>query len=109
VTPESSPRIACTLAPGEMPRRGEEIRSLGRDGLRSVVRAERRVTLRFGAGPEIRRRVEEIAAAESRCCAFLGFTVADEDDATVLTIDAPEGGEPVMHELAGLFEAGLRS
>jgi hypothetical protein len=44
-------------------------------------------------------------AAESRCCAFLDFDVAGEEDATVLTIAAPAGAEPVMHELADLFAA----
>jgi hypothetical protein len=99
----TTPPIACTLDPAEMPQRGEEIRALGRDGLLAVDRDERRVMLRFRPGAAIRRRVESIVAAESRCCAFLDFTIADEEDATVLTIEAPDGGEPTMHELAGLF------
>jgi hypothetical protein len=99
----TTPPIACTLDPAEMPQRGDEIRALGRDGLLSVERAERTVSLRFRPDAAIRRRVESIAAAESRCCAFLDFKVTGEKDATVLTIEAPEGGEPTMHELAGLF------
>jgi hypothetical protein len=46
-------------------------------------------------------------AAESRCCAFLDFDVAGEEDSTVLTIAAPEGAEPTLHDLADLF-AGTR-
>lgn len=99
----TTPPIACTLDPAEMPQRGEEIRALGRDGLLAVERHERRVTLRFRPDAAIRLRVESIAAAESRCCAFLDFTITRAGDATVLTIEAPEGGEPAMHELAGLF------
>jgi hypothetical protein len=98
--------IACTLDATQMEARGEEIRALGRDGLRAVERGERTVTLRFRADPRIRGRVEGIVAAESRCCAFLDFTLADEEGTTVLTVAAPEGGEPMAHELADLFAAG---
>jgi hypothetical protein len=95
--------IACTLDPNQMQQRGVDIRALGRDGLQAVERGERRVTLRFRPDPAIRERVENLVAAESSCCAFLDFTLGDEEDATVVTIAAPEGGEPAMHELAELF------
>jgi hypothetical protein len=97
--------VACTLDPTLMPQRRDEIRALGRDGLEAVERGERHVTLRFRPGPAIRERLECIVAAESRCCAFLEFTLAEADEATVLTIAAPQGAEPALHELAGLFSA----
>jgi hypothetical protein len=97
--------IACTLDAAQMKVRGEDIRALGRDGLRAVERCERRVTLRFRPDPGIRERVESIVAAESRCCAFLDFTLAHEENATVLAIAAPEGGEATMRDLADLFAA----
>jgi hypothetical protein len=103
---ELTPPISCTLDPAEMPRRGDEIRALGRDGLEAFERGERQVSLRFRRDPAIRERVEGIVAAESRCCAFLDLTLADTDDATVLTIAAPEGGEATLHQLADLFAAG---
>lgn len=94
--------IACTLSPAEQPRRAEQIRAVGRDGL---IHAERggRAVLRFR--PEVRARVEEIVAAESACCAFLDFELAEEDDAIVLRIAAPEGAEPAAQLLADLFAA----
>jgi hypothetical protein len=102
---DNSPPVACSLDAAEMAQRGAEIRALGRDGLVSVERGERRVTLRFRPDTALRRRVEGIAAAESRCCGFLDFDLAVEEDATVLAIEAPEGGEPTLHELADLFAA----
>jgi hypothetical protein len=102
---EITPPIACTLDPAQMPQRGDEIRALGRDGLEAVERRERDVTLRFRPDPAIRERVEGIVAAESSCCAFLDFTLAATDDATMLTITAPEGAERAVHELADLFSA----
>jgi hypothetical protein len=103
---EITPPVACTLDPAQMPQRGDEIRALGRDGLVAVERGERHVTLRFRPDPAIRERVEDIVAAESSCCAFLDFTLAATDDATVLTIAAPDGGEATLHQLADLFVAG---
>jgi hypothetical protein len=102
---EITPPIACTLDPAQMPQRSDDIRTLGRDGLEAVERSERHVSLRFRRDPAIRMRVEGIMAAESNCCAFLDFTLTDTDDATVLTIAAPEGGQTTMNELADLFAA----
>lgn len=97
--------IACTLDPSQMPQRGDEIRALGRDGLRAVERGARSVTLRFLSDPAIRERVARIVAAESKCCAFLDFTLTDDQDGTVLTIAAPAGGEPALHGLVDVFAA----
>lgn len=101
-----TPPIACTLDAEEKPMREREISRLGSDGLLTVERAERSATLRFRPDPGIRDRVEAIAAAEGRCCAFLAFDVTAERDATVLTIDAPGGGESIMQELVSAFEGG---
>jgi len=86
-----------------MLQRGAEIRALGRDGLEAVERGERSVTLRFRPNPSVRERVEAIVAAESRCCAFLDFSIGEVEHATLLTIGAPEGAEPALHDLAALF------
>ena len=99
---DSAP-IACTLSAAEMPRREAQIRALARDGLISVAREEQRAQFRFRAGSDLRRRIDELVDAESQCCAFLDFQVAQERDATVLTISAPHGGEPTLHGLAALF------
>jgi hypothetical protein len=96
--------IACTLTPVDMPRRAEEIRAIGRDGLLSVERGDGRALLRFRPGA--RERVEAIVEAESTCCAFLDLALADEEGELVLTIAAPEGGELAVQLLADLFESG---
>jgi hypothetical protein len=95
--------LACTLGTLEMPHRRAQIASLGQDGLLSVEHGKRRAILRFRPGAELRRRIDEIVEAESRCCAFLDFQVEEEADATLVTIDAPPGGEPTLRGLADLF------
>jgi hypothetical protein len=97
--------IACTLDAAEMLQRGAEISALGRDGLEAVERGEGSVTLRFRPDPSVRERVEAIVAAESRCCAFLDFSIAEVEGATLLMIAGPEGAEPALHDLAALFSA----
>jgi hypothetical protein len=97
--------IACTLGAAERPKRAADIRRLGEEALVSVERGDRRAILRFRREPGIRERVDALVAAESRCCAFLGFDVAEEPEATVLTITAPAGGEAIVHGLADLLAA----
>ena len=102
---EAVPPVACTLDPALMPWRGDGVRALGQDGLVSIDRQERDVTLRFRPDAAIRQRVASIVAAESKCCAFLDFAITDDQDATILKIAAPEGAEQAVHELADLFSA----
>jgi hypothetical protein len=105
---ETAP-IACTLSPADMPQRAADIRALGRDALLAVEGSEARATLRFRRDPATRARVETIIAAESKCCAFIDFELADAGDAIVLTLEAPAGGEAAMHMLADLFAVNRRT
>ena len=94
--------LACTLTRSEM--RGMEqrlarYRALGRDGVVVVDRAPRRAVLRFRRAPHIRRGVDALMAAESKCCAFLGYAVDEQRDAIVLTLTAPAGGEAMLSAL----------
>jgi hypothetical protein len=95
--------IACTLSATDLNARGAELRALGDDGLLSLDQRDQSAVLRFRADPDIRARVEAAVAAESECCAFLDFRLEDEDEATVLTISAPNGGAEVARELAATF------
>jgi hypothetical protein len=91
--------IACTLTATDLRARGEELRALGGDGLVDASEEEGRAVLRFRPDPSVRARVDAVVAAESECCAFLDFEVEHGDDATVLTISAPNGGAEMVHEL----------
>ena len=95
--------LACTLGGTEMHDRQAQIARLGQDGLLSVEHEEQRAVLRFRPGGELRRRIDEIVEAESRCCAFLDFQVEEEADATLVTIAAPPGGEATLLGLADMF------
>jgi hypothetical protein len=91
--------IACTLSSTDRTARGQELRELGGDGLVDAVLEPGRAVLRFRPDAAIRERVEAIVAAESECCAFLDFGLEHGEDASVLTISAPNGGAEMVHEL----------
>jgi hypothetical protein len=101
--------IACSLIATDLTERLAQMAALGRDALVDADVTESRAMLRFAAGAGVRERLAAIVAAESECCAFLTMGVHDEPDVVVLTIDAPEGAEPVLHELADAFDTGRRA
>ena len=92
--------MACTLSAADMEARLTELRALAEDGLVSNVMSGGSAVLRFRPDPAIRRRVEAAVAAESECCPFLDFDLEHGEDATALTITAPDGA---AEALAGVF------
>jgi hypothetical protein len=98
--------IACSLSADELPQRLAEIRAIGKDALVSV-RPDG--TLRFRAGESTRRRLEAIIAAESQCCAFLGFELNADEGELALTIVAPDGAEPIAADLVDAFAAEAKA
>ena len=95
--------IACTLTAAQMPGRLAELRAIGDTYLQSAEAGEREAVLRFSAGPDAFERLEAIVAAEGRCCAFLELDLEHTPEGAALTIRAPAGGEPVMHQLVEAF------
>ncbi|HKE79162.1 MAG TPA: hypothetical protein VKB54_07630 [Solirubrobacteraceae bacterium] len=95
--------IACSLSATELPVRREQMAALGRDALLRARVESAHAELRFAAERGIHARVLAFAAAESECCAFLTMRVDAVPGAVVLSIDAPEGAEPVLCELVEAF------
>ncbi|HEY3188726.1 MAG TPA: hypothetical protein VGJ70_14695 [Solirubrobacteraceae bacterium] len=96
--------FACTLSQAEMPDRLAETAVLGRS-LRSSVVTEGRAVLRFRGDADTRARAAAFVAAESVCCSFLSMELFDEPDALVLTVEGPEGAEPMVRELVAALTA----
>jgi hypothetical protein len=76
---------------------------LGRTALIDARQDSARAELRFAAGDGIRERVEAFAAAEAECCPFLTMRIAEEPDAIVLAVEAPEDADGLLAELVGAF------
>jgi len=99
----AEPPVVCSLTADELPLRLAEMTELGRAALVDAVAQPTRAELRFADGAGVRDRVSAIAAAESRCCAFLTMRVTDEPGAVVLTIEAPEGAQSIVAGLVAAF------
>jgi hypothetical protein len=95
--------IACSLGAGELSARLVEIAEVGRAGLLAALVREREAVLQFA--PHVRGRLEAVVAAEAACCAFLAMSLREAGGAVELRIEAPEGAEAVLRDLAGAFGA----
>jgi hypothetical protein len=95
--------IACSLSAGELPVRQAQMADLGRDALIGAAVDGGRAELSFKGASSVRERVERFVAAEGECCAFLTMRVEETPGEVRLTIEAPEGAEPVLEELVAAF------
>lgn len=107
MNPEPSP-IACSLAADALEARLDRIRAIGSRSLLQAEAGGAAQVLRFRRDAPTRRALEQIVAAERRCCAFLRLDLLEEDDELVLRIAAPEGGADVAAALAAAFASGQR-
>lgn len=99
--------IACSLGSGALEQRLAAIAEIGADSLVSREIKGDQHLLRFRSDDGTRRRLEGIVAAEAECCSFLDLSLTEEGGKLVLSIAAPEAGQSVADELAGMF-AGMR-
>lgn len=95
--------IACSLDASDMRQRLGEIAEVGADSLIERSADGERHLLRFRSDAETRRRLEAIVAAEAKCCSFLDLSLEEQGGELVLTVSAPEDGQPVADELAAAF------
>jgi hypothetical protein len=95
--------IACSLGASDLRQRLNEIAEVGADGLIERWSEGDRQLLRFHSGQETRRRLDAIVAAEAKCCSFLDLSLEEVGDELILSVSAPEDGQPVAKELAAAF------
>ena len=88
--------IACTLTPDAMTDRLAFIEALSADALLARETTEKGLRVRLRDSPEIERRVRELIAAESACCAFLAFELTREPGELVLEVTGPADARPVI-------------
>jgi hypothetical protein len=93
--------IACTLRPGDLRERLDEIQALTREALLGYERNGLQLALRYR--PDAIERVRAMIAGELHCCAFLNFDVRAESEAICVTITAPENARDAADELFAHF------
>ncbi|MGD9734266.1 MAG: hypothetical protein AB7V58_01465 [Solirubrobacterales bacterium] len=98
--------IACSLGADDLQQRLGEIAQVGATSLINRDTEDGKHTLRFRSDPTTRRRLEEIVAAEADCCSFLDLELVEREGVLILTLAAPEDGQPVADELVAAFAGG---
>jgi hypothetical protein len=101
---EAAP-ITCTLTPGAHKERLSWIAALNRDALRSHVRRDLVLELRYAL--EARDRVLELVSKERACCGFLAFELDEAGGEIRLTITAPEAAREAAQALFEEFIAAV--
>lgn len=95
--------VACSLGAADLEQRLAAVAAIGADSLISREVRDGRHLLRFRGDGATRRRLEEIIAAEARCCAFLDLSLSDENGELLLSIAAPDDAQAVADGLAAAF------
>jgi hypothetical protein len=90
--------IACTLSPNQMRDRMTFIDELVADALLDQHEIEGGVRSRFRDAPDVERRIRELVAAESNCCAFLSFAVGRDDGELWLDITGAPEAKPAIEQ-----------
>lgn len=89
---EPSTPVACTLDAGALAGRRAEWRRLAASALRESAEIPGGVRLTFDGGAGVAARLRGLVAAESVCCGFARWDVAESDGAVVLEAIS-QGGE----------------
>lgn len=90
--------IACTLSPESLQGRLALIEALASDALLAHEPIAGGLRAHFRDGLGVEGRVRELAAAESACCAFLGFDVRRDGRSVLLEVTGPAEAQPVIEE-----------
>jgi len=91
---------ACTLPTAERPVRRAEFDNLF-TAVASVIRHDpRHARFAFAAtSDDFANRVRDLAARESECCSFFGFTVSSATDGVLLDVTVPDAHVGVLDAL----------
>jgi hypothetical protein len=92
--------IACTLSAAAQVDRVTSSNAIVAKEMLGATATERGASMRFRR--EAEGDLRDLIAAESTCCSFLEFDLQPEGDAVRLTVEGPEGAQPIIDELFGL-------
>lgn len=93
--------FTCTLEPEDLSRRQADDRALAALLTSHRWDGRRKLTLAFPS--HAARSVDRFVAEESACCPFFGFSTEPDREEVRVQVVVPEGGEPMLRELAAWF------
>jgi hypothetical protein len=93
--------IACTLGLDDGAARMERWHALSAVGPPSARREKGRLVVRYRDEHGVRQELDALAAAERRCCSFAEWSVTQDGEHVVLTIDSGPDGVAAVAALFG--------
>jgi MerR family transcriptional regulator, copper efflux regulator len=93
--------IACSLSGEDQAERLGELASLSSRVLGAESTGEGGSLVRFRPDGDTESQLKRIVAAERECCPFLDLSLAEDGSNLTLSIDGPEGAEPMIAEMVG--------
>ena len=103
---DASQPIACTLSAADYPARLAGLATIRGEDVPRIRQISDGVEMTFTNSPTMRANLETFIAAESACCPFMSFDLAQNGSDVVLTITAPPDGLAIVGELASAFTSG---
>ncbi len=102
---ESGPEfpLACTLGPDDGRARRARWLALHDRAAPTIRRFDAHLEIRYPPRPGVREELEDLAAAEQRCCAFVAWAVSDDHGQPVLVVTAPPGSPDAVDPIAAMF------
>ena len=97
--------VACTLDPGSLPERLAEWRAVLDHAASRLRTADGGLRIEFD-GDLALDGLTRLAAAEQRCCAFLGFAITVDHRGVALEVQAPESAGALVTALFGAAAPG---
>lgn len=94
---DQSEPVACSLSPAELDTRLAELGRLGA-AVDSIERTATGALIGFHRAPDVAAALGRFVAAESACCRFWGFEIADGED-LVLRWDGPPEAQELLDQL----------
>ncbi len=97
--------VVCTLGPDDGAQRRRRWEALSANGRPNARIRGHVLVVRYQRELGVREELEALAAAERQCCAFVTWTVSEDDDSVVLNVAADPGRPDDIGAIATLFRA----
>jgi len=96
--------LACTLEPGVGPARLAHWRALHESGAPVNRRLDGQLVVHHRSAMGVLEELQNLAASEQVCCAFVEWTVSREHGQPMLRVISPEGSPDALAPIVATFE-----
>ncbi len=96
--------VACTLGASDGPSRLQRWQHLHQIAVPVAQLTNGEFEVRYQPGLEVLAELQDLVAEERVCCAFVSWTVTEENGQPVLRVTAPTGSPQDIEPIAAMFD-----